>query len=326
MNKKRGVKRKSSFEFSSKNHLFLRKPCSISACVEDRVCDRRLAWPLLRVETSLTWLKQSSVRTFRCHWSRPRDIRCIKPSLSFSLCFFFTKIGFMLKNISSNFLSLTLSIIYQSFCLSDFFASIVLQNKKIHRGKVTFFLFSFPCFYFHFSSPFFSPYVLPRRSDGRGQDTSPREMSESNGGNGHQDLKRTSLVGVIWAWLKLWVDGPKFTNENASILMFWQGLAATVRFLWLSDKDSPRDIRLWRSVVIFWCFSLSVFFILFMFTLFTRDVAKGWQKDCATRGGEAEPRGSNGLCRRSKEDRARKTKICGKANPWHGRVSKQSGR
>ena len=41
-------------------------------------------------------------------------------------------------------------------------------------------------------------------------------------------------------------------------------------------------------------------------------MAKKYWKDLATCGGEAEPRGFNGLCRRSKEDRARKTKIGGK--------------
>ena len=107
--------------------------------------------------------------------------------------------------------------------------------------------------------------------------------------------------------------------------MFRQGLAAIVCFLWLSDTDSSRDIRLWRLVIISLCFSFYIF-ILFMFTLFTRDVAKGWRKDCATWGGEAEPRGSNGLCRRSKEDRARKTKNCGKATPWLARVKMQSGK
>ena len=307
-----------------KKSPFLRKPYSFSAWVEDRVCDRRLAWPLLRVETSLMWLKQSSLRTFRCHWSRPRDIRCIKPSLSFSLFFFYqnrlhVKKYFLKNSFFDTFCYLPI-VVFLISLLQLFF-----KIKKFHRGKVTFFLFSFPCFYFHFSSPFFSPYVLPRRSDGRGQDTSPREMSEGNGGNGHQDLKRKSLVGVIWAWLKLWVDGPEFTNENASILMFRQGLAATVCFLWLSDKDSPRDIRLWRPVVISLVFlSLSVFFILFMFTLFTRDVAKGWQKDWATWGGGAEPRRSDGLCRRSKEDRARKTKNLRKGNSmtWKSKQAK----
>ena len=61
-----------------------------------------------------------------------------------------------------------------------------------------FLLFSFPCFYYLVSCPFFAPYVLPRRSDGRGQNTSSREMSESSVGNGHPDLKKeVSLVGVF---------------------------------------------------------------------------------------------------------------------------------
>ena len=63
----------------------------------------------------------------------------------------------------------------------------------------------------------------------------------------------------------------------------------------------------------FFFLSLSLFIVtLFMFTLPPQHVAKSYWKDLATCGGEAEPRGFNGLCRRSKEDRARKTKIGGK--------------
>ena len=110
--------------------------------------------------------------------------------------FFSPKIGFMLKIMFLKFLSLTLSIIYLSF-FSDFFASIVLQNKISIAEKSLFSLFMSLFFIFIFVPFFFAPSVLPRRSDGRGQDTSPREMSEGNGRNGHRDLKRRSLLGVI---------------------------------------------------------------------------------------------------------------------------------
>ena len=55
-----------------------------------------------------------------------------------------------------------------------------------------------------------------------------------------------------------------------------------------------------------------------------QDAARLAERFSATWNGEAETRGSNGLCRRSKEDRARKK--CGKATPWFGRETKQSGR
>ena len=72
-------------------------------------------------------------------------------------------------------------------------------------------------------------------------------------------------------------------------------------------------------------FSL-LMFSLFMFTLLPQHVAKNYWKDWATWGGEAEPRGFDGLCRRSKEDRAGKTKNWGKTTQSHARENKQTGR
>ena len=42
--------------------------------------DWKLSWSLPR---AVTLLSEWSLYTFSCHWSRPRDIRCIEPSLSF---------------------------------------------------------------------------------------------------------------------------------------------------------------------------------------------------------------------------------------------------
>ena len=200
-----------------------------------------------------------------------------------------------------------------------FFASN-LNNLLFFRKSL--FLFSFPCFYFHF---FFSLFFLLMscQRDLMAEDKTRHQEKWAKAvvGLATKIWKGKSLVGVIWAWLKVWVDGLESTKQNASVFLFRQGLEAMVCFLWLSDTDSPRDIRLWRLVIISLSFSLS-FFFLFMFTLFTRDVAKGWRKDWATWGGEAEPRGSDGLCRRSKEDRAGKTNICGKVMTWKSKQAK----
>ena len=58
---------------------------------------------------------------------------------------------------------------------------------------------------------------------------------------------------------------------------------------WLvCDTDSPRDIREWMLSITSSC-------PLFMFSFFPEHAAKSYWKDWATWGGEAEPRGLNGL-------------------------------
>ena len=193
--------------------------------------------------------------------------------------------------------------------------------------KNYFFLCSSPCFYSHVHCPFFSLLMfLSRWSDARRQNTSPREMSEANGGNGHQCLKRRSLVGVFlsmteglswWTWINKgeclgWWFLARFGSNGVFLVIEWL----------VCDTDSSRDIRWWMLTM----FSLSTL-ILAMFTLLPQHVAKSYWKDWATWGGEAEPRRFDGLCRRSKEeDRARKTKSCRNTTQWHGRENKQTGR
>ena len=120
------------------------------------------------------------------------------------------------------------------------------------------------------------------------------------------------------------------TKESALADDFWLGLTAIVCFLWLSDLCVTQTARgtpaseCWSSSL--HVFSLSTL-ILLMFTIPPQHVAKSYWKDWATWGGEAEPRRFDGLCRRSKEeDRAKKTKSCGKTTQWHGRRNKQTGR
>ena len=83
--------------------------------------------------------------------------------------------------------------------------------------------------------------------------------------------KKGGLLLFFSAWLKVWVDGPESTKENASGDYFMLRLAPIVCFLviqWLvCDTDSPRDTRQWVLSIISSCsLSLSIF-TLFMFTL-----------------------------------------------------------
>ena len=247
------------------------------------------------------------------------------PCFLFSAGVFYTKIGFMLKIMFLKFLSLTPPVIYEFFlCFSDFFASIVLQKKSI--AEYHFFSLFISLFYFHFFFSCFSPDVLPRRSDGRGQDTSPREMSESSCGTGHQSLKRRSLVGMVfkhdWRSELLDQNQPMKMRRLKYLGKVWQQQCVSCDWVTQTARGTSACEGLSTSPQV----SLSVF----LSSLCLPSSLETWQKVAgkigATWGGEAEPRGSNGLCRRSKKHRARKTKICGKATPWLGRVSKQSGR
>ena len=137
------------------------------------------------------------------------------------------------------------------------------------------------------------------------------------------------LLACFWAWLKVLVDGPESTKESALADVFWLGLAAKVCFLWLSDLCVTQTARgtcagecLSSSPFVF---SLSTL-ILLILPSFLNTWQNSYWKDWATWGGEAEPRGFDGLCRRSEEDRARKTKICGRATQRLGRGNKQTGR
>ena len=122
-------------------------------------------------------------------------------------------------------------VLFQFFeHFSDFFASIFSPKSKFSWQKIYFSSFHFLVFFSHVSCPFFSPHVLSRRSDGRRQNTSPREMSEANGENGQQNLKRRSFVGVFfsmteglswWTWINHgechgWWFLARFGNNSVS--------------------------------------------------------------------------------------------------------------
>ena len=165
-----------------------------------------------------------------------------------------------------------------------------LDQCCVSWRKNHFLLFPFPCFY---------SYVFCQGD----------VMAEDK--TRHQKKRVKAVVGMVtkiwqgglllacfWAWPKFWVDGPESTKENASTDYFWQGLAATVCFLWFTDLWHP-PVKACHHVLMS-SLSLSIFTLL-MFTLLPQQVAKGYWKDC-----EAERGGLNGLCRRSKEKRGKK--------------------
>ena len=173
------------------------------------------------------------------------------------------------------------------------------SKSKISWQKIHFLLFSFSCFYSHVSFPFLSLLVfLSRGSDSRGQNTSPREMSGSN-------------QGECLGWWFL----ARFGSNGVFLVIEWL----------VCDTDSPRYTRKWMLIIISLC-PLSPLLLSLCLPSFLSTWQSHW-KHWATWGGEAEARRFDGLCRRSKEeDRARKTKSCGKTTQWHGRRNKQTGR
>ena len=140
---------------------------------------------------------------------------------------------------------------------SDFFASIFLQNQNFHGRK-----FIFPLFIFSFLFSCFLSFLsllmfLSKWSDDRGQDTSPREMSEGSGGNGPQCLNRRSLVGVFlsmteslswWTWINHgeghgWWFLARLGSNSVFLVIEWL----------VCDTDSPRYTRKWMLIIISLC-------------------------------------------------------------------------
>ena len=83
---------------------------------------------------------------------------------------------------------------------------------------------------------FFSPQALSWRSDGRRQRTRHQDERVKPMVRMVTRVWKKSLFSVcFWAWPKVWVDGPESTKEKASADYVWQGLAAIVCSLWLTD-------------------------------------------------------------------------------------------
>ena len=252
---------KLSFEISVKKRNFSKKTktkISLFTCVEERIHTWRLSSPLLRL---VTLLSESNLVCIQLSLISAGDIRCIKPTLSFFPVFFFQK--------------------KKSFCFpivffSDFFASIVLQ---FFHGTTSLFTL-FISFFYLVSCPFFlsscfvkgiwwqrTKHVIKRNEWKQRWEWSPRS-----------EKRRSLLLACFWAWLKVWVDGPASTKENASADYFWQGLAAIVCFLWFTAlcatqtaRRTPASEGLSSSPYVL---SLSTFVLLMLIQDGTREAEK----------------------------------------------------
>ena len=174
---------------------------------------------LFTIAASRDVVERVSPCAFSCHWSRPRDIRCINPSLLFFLFFFFKKI-----------------LLFSNCFFSDF------ASQFFHGTTSLFTLFI--SFFYLVSCPFFlsscfvkgiwwqkTKHVIKRNEWKQWWEWSPRS-----------EKRRSLLLACFWAWLKVWVDGPASTKENASADCFWQGLAAIVCFLWFTALCATQTV------------------------------------------------------------------------------------
>ena len=231
-----------------------KKLTSIFARVEDRVRDWRLSWPLLRVATSLS---QSGLCALTCHWSRPRDIRCISPSLSF----------FSSLHLSSLFfqcLPLTLFFFSSGFC---WFLRFTCSSKsKCSWQKFTFSAFHFFVFILIFLS-------FSCEGELMAEDKKP-----------HQNKWVKAMVRMVtrvWKSLFLacffkhdWMSELMELNQTRRMLwliIFRQGLAAIVCFLWFSDLCVTQTARGTPASecfsIVSSCFSLPLhFYSLYVYT------------------------------------------------------------
>ena len=97
-------------------------------------------------------------------------------------CFSFSLESLIKKKCSVN-------VFLYPFVLFKIFWNTFLTSLVRFFFKIENFMVSFSCFYSHVSCPFSLLMFLSRGSDGRGRNTSPREMSEVSGDNGQQSLK-----------------------------------------------------------------------------------------------------------------------------------------
>ena len=157
----------------------------------------------------------------------------------------------------------------------------------------------FSSFHFFVFILIFLSFFLWRRSDGRWQNTSSREKSEANGGNGHQELIKESFLGVFFEHDRRseLMDQSQPRRLRPSAGYFRQRFSNSMFLLidWLvCDTDSQWDTRWWRLV-------------------FRFSDEQRWTKRIKWSVSKIRS------C-------ARKTKKCAKATQWIGRRNKLTGR
>ena len=206
------------------------------------------------------------------------------------------------------------------------------SNIKIFMAENSFFLFSFSCFYFHVSCPFFSPHVFVNVIWRQRTKHVTKRNKWSQWWEWSTRSEKGSFVGVFfsmteglswWTWINQgeclgWWFLARLGSNRVFLVIEWL----------VCDTDSARTPSSECLSSSPYVFSLPLhFYSLYVYPPFPQHLPKSYWKDWATWGGEAEPRGFNGLCRRSKEeDRPRNTKNRGKTTQRLGRVNKQTGR
>ena len=225
---------------------------------------------------------------------------------------------------SSLFSSLSMSS-FDPFCsfpvvFPDCFASLVLQNHNVHGRK-----FIFPpfisLFLFSFSFRFSCEGDLMAEHKTRHQKKWVKAVAGM--------VTRVSKVfswRVFRAWLKVWVNGVESNEENALADNFQARLGSSSVFLLIKrlmcDTYRSRDTRQWMLIIISLC-SLSLSLSLSLSSLLPLclpSFLNTWQQVTGKIGQLEEKKlnleGFNGLCRRSKEDRAKKKWGKGNSTTW----------
>ena len=321
---------KLSFEFSSKKKSPLKKKKNLFqdshalriACANESPLDHCCV-------SCRCWASNVYVHSVVIHLGRGTSVASSRLSpffFWFSFCFFWESL--IVKKMFCECLSLpfcSFSNVSNTFLTSfgRFFSKI-----KILMAENSFFLFSFSCFYSHVSCPFFSPHVFVKVIWWQRTKHVTKRNEWSQWWEWSTRSEKGSLVGVFfsmteglswWTWINQgeclgWWFLARLGSNSVFLVIEWL----------VCDTDSPRHTRKWMLIIISLCFfSLSLHF----YSPFPQHLPKSYWKDWATWGGEAEPRGFDGLCRRSKEeDRARNTKNWWKTTQRVGRENKQTGR
>ena len=263
---------KLSFEISFKKRNFFKKKKNKIFFIHMRRRAHTRVKALLTIAASRDFVARVKVScAFSCHWSRPRDIRCIKPSLFFPIfskktllfsnCFFFWFLCFICSSIFS----------WQNITFYFFFF---------------FSLFLSSCFLSFFSLLMFCQGDLMAEDKTRHQE---RWVKTVVGMVTQIWKKEVSLVGVFLSmtegvswWTSINEGVSWWTSINQEECVGWLFLARfgsncvfPVIYCLVCDTDSPQDTRKWRLVIISLCsLSLSTFVLLMLIQDGTREAEK----------------------------------------------------
>ena len=159
-------------------------------------------------------MRWRSHAAFSCHWSRPRDIWCIKPSLFFLLFFWTNKSWCQKKIMFFKFLSLRLLffqllIIFWFLCFNCSSHFFMAENHL--------FLLSSPCFIFMFPVLLFS-LLMFCQGDLMARDTRHQEK---------------------WVWRQWWKwSPPRYDKEVLCWFFFCLSMTGSLSWwAWINQRE-----------------------------------------------------------------------------------------